>query len=262
MTAIAAVLVCCLLLVPAKAGTSTGRRPVPRPPVALTASPAHVALRGSGRATVRVTDVGASAVVIDVTRAGFALDLRGRPEIVVRASSRAAANWLTLRPRRLALRPGQQGSLTVSSTLPPRAEPGDHDGLILLTSRPVRATGVSVRMRIGVVVVVRAPGTIVRRVEPRSLRLRRATRRMRLLELLLVNRGNVTELLGRRQVEVSLMSGGRIRATLRPEPRELRPHTRGVVQLAYRGSLRGGLIARVRVTAGREAVQRVFRVKL
>jgi hypothetical protein len=262
MTAIVAILVCCVLLVPAKAGTSNARRPAPRPPVALTASPAHVALRGSGRTTVRIANVGASAVVIDVTRAGFALDLHGRPEIVSRASSRAAAGWLTLRPRRLALRPGQSGSLTVISRLPAHVEPGDHDALVLMTTRPVRATGLSVRMRIGVVVVVRAPGTIVRRVDPRSLRLRRATRTVRLLELLLVNRGNITELLGRNQVDVSLGRRGTARATLRPEARELRPHTSGVVQLLYRGSLRGWVTARVRIAVGRETVRRTFRVHL
>jgi len=262
MTAFAAVLVCCLLLVPTKVGASAGRRPAPRPPVALTASPAHVSLRGSGRTTVRIANVGTSAVVVDVTRAGFALDLRGRPEIVPRAPSRAAVRWLTLRPRRLALRPGQSGSLTIRSKLPARAEPGDHDALVLMTTRPVRAKGLSVRMRIGVVVVVRAPGAIMRRLEPRSLRLRRSSRSGSVLELLLVNRGNVTELVERSQVDVSLVRQGTVIASLRPEPRELRPRTRGVVQLAYRGSVRGWVTARVRIVVGREALRRSFRIRL
>ena len=261
MTAVAAALLCFVLLVPAEAGTSAAR-PARRPPVALTASPAHVTLRGSARTTVRLANVGASAVVVDVTRAGFALDLRGRPEVVARANSRAASGWLTLRPRRLALRPGQSGVLTVASRLPLRAEPGDHDALVLMTTRPFRATGVAVRMRIGVVVVVRAPGKIVRRVEPRALRIRRATAIRRVLELLLANRGNVTETLGKGQVVVSLTQRGKPVATLVPAPRELRPRTSGVLPLVYRGSARGQAAAHVRVVVGGRAALRTFRIRL
>ena len=64
-----------LALASASAGASGAR-----PPVALTASPAHLELAGTGRATVRVTNSGTNPVVLDVRRAGFALDLRGRPE--------------------------------------------------------------------------------------------------------------------------------------------------------------------------------------
>ena len=93
-----------LMLVPASAGASTAR-----PPVALTASPAHVALAGSGRTTVRVRNAGTSQVVVDVTRAGFALDLRGRPRIVGRdAVARSAADWLSFRPRSVVLEAGRE----------------------------------------------------------------------------------------------------------------------------------------------------------
>ncbi len=66
-----------LALASASAGASGAR-----PPVALTASPAHLELAGTGRATVRVTNSGTNPVVLDVRRAGFGLDLRGRPKIV------------------------------------------------------------------------------------------------------------------------------------------------------------------------------------
>ena len=155
-----------LALASASAGASGAR-----PPVALTASPAHLELAGTGRATVRVTNSGTNPVVLDVRRAGFALDLRGRPKIVGQHDvRRTAAAWLGFRPRTLSLRPGATGSVTIASTVPARAEPGDHDALVLFTTRRRVTDGLAVRVRMGVVVVVRAPGAVVHRIELRALR--------------------------------------------------------------------------------------------
>src|SRR5581483_7218892 len=167
----------CLALVPAAAGASAP----PPPPIALTAAPAHVLIEGSGEAAVRVANYGATPLVVDVARAGFALDVRGRPRVVTRGDRRTAVGWIAVRPRSLALRPGEARPLTVAAALPPRAEPGDHDALLLLTTRPRRRGGVAVRMRVGIVVVVRAPGRIVHRLELRALRLVRVAARARIL---------------------------------------------------------------------------------
>ncbi len=247
------------MLVPASAGTSGAR-----PPVALTASPAHVALVGTARATVRVTNSGASRAVVDVSRAGFALDVRGRPKIVRRGGDpRSAAHWLILRPRSLELKPGGSASLTIASKLPSRAEPGDHDALVLLTTRPRANDGVAVRMRMGIVVVVRAPGTVVRRLELRGLNVVRKGR-LRVLELVVANRGNVTESFARGRATVSLHRGGRRIARLAAGARELRPQTSGILQFRYRGAQRGWVTARVDVspeTSGR-VLLRTFRIRL
>jgi hypothetical protein len=245
------------VLSPAAAGESTGR-----PRLALTATPARVALPGPGRASLRVVNPGLSPVVVDVARAGFSLDLRGRPKVAPRWGPRAAASWITVRPRRFVLRPGAGRSLTVSARLPARVEPGDHDALVLLTTRPQRGAGVAVRMRIGVVVVVRAPGRVVRRLALGRLRVRRE-HGARTLELAIVNRGNVTETLGRGRLRVSLRRGA-THVTLRAAGRDLRPRTRGVVELPYRGPLRGWITARVELPgeSGRRAVRRTFRVAL
>jgi hypothetical protein len=245
-----------LVLVPASAGAST-----PRPPVALTATPAHVSIAGSGRATVRVANPGSSPLVVEVGRAGFSLDLRGRPRIVPRDGARTAASWLSVQPGRFVLAAGASRMLAVSSRLPPRIEPGDHDALVLLTTRPRRGAGVAVRVRIGVVVVVRAPGRIVHRLVLGGLRVRR-THGARILELGMTNRGNVTETLARDRVRVSLRGRAR-RETVRAETRDLRPRTSGVVQLRYRGSLRGWTTAQVEIAPiGGQVVRRSFRVKL
>ena len=246
-----------VVLVPASAGAGTTR-----PPLALTATPAHVALAGSGQATVRVTNAGLSPVVVDVARAGFSLDLRGRPKVVPRGGPRASVPWLTVRPGRFVLRPGAGRSLTVASRLPGRVEPGDHDAVVLLTTRPQRGAAVAVRVRIGIVVVVRAPGRIVRRVTLGALRVRRG-KRARILELGVVNHGNVTETLDRGWLRVSLRRGT-AQAMLPADPRELRPRTRGVVQLLYRGRLRGWVAARVRMAGqpGLPVVWRTVRIRL
>ena len=246
-----------LALASASAGASGAR-----PPVALTASPAHVELAGSGRATVRVTNSGANRVLLDVRRAGFALDLRGEPRIVGQnAVRRSAVAWLGFRPRTLTLGPGASGSVTIASKVPIRAEPGDHDALVLFTTRRRVSDGLAVRVRMGVVVVVRAPGKVVRLLALRGLRAVR-TSRGRALELVLVNRGNVTESLGRGRAVVSVERDGRRLARLTAATRSLRPGTRGVLQFPIRRRLDGIVLARVDLVAESGRIQRVYRLRL
>ena len=209
------------------------------PRIALIASPAHVSLTGSGKAPLAVTNSGASPLVVDVARAGFALDLRGRPRVTGRR-----ATWLAVSPRQLTLAPGAKATLTVASRVPAGAEPGDHSELVLLTTRPPTARGLPVRVRLGVVVDVRAPGKVVRRVDVLRIRARRAGW-TRVLGLLLANRGNVTETVGGSCALLWLHRRGRILVRLRAPERRILPHTSGLVELTYRGRARGRLAARV-----------------
>jgi hypothetical protein len=113
-----------------------------------------------------------------------------------------------------------------------------------------------------VLVIVRAPGRIVRGLELGTLVVRRAGA-ARTLELLVVNRGNVTEALPRGLEALTLLRGGRVQATLRAQTRQLRPRTRGIVQFPYRGRLRGWLTAQATVSAERGAVtRRSYRIRL
>lgn len=231
------------------------------PPVALTAAPSRVSLTGSGATAIRVTNSGHRPVVVGARLAGFALDLRGRPRIVRSDGPRAADRWLDVRPRRLQLRPGASASVVLSARVPRRAEPGDHDALVLFTTQPHAAAGLAVRMRLGVVVVVRAPGRIIRRLALLGLRTR-PSGRGRVLELVAANRGNVTETLGRGRIRLSLRQGGTVRATLRPRPRDLRPGTRGVVEFPVPRHLKGWMEAQVRVSSDGYAAARSFRVRV
>ena len=83
-----------------------------------------------------------------------------------------------------------------------------------------------------------------------------------MLELWVANRGNVTETLGRGRVvlAVGVASMGR---RLVPPPRDLRPRTTGVLQVAYRGRLRGRVTVRAEVVDGAGRVsRRTYRVRL
>jgi hypothetical protein len=209
-----------------------------------------------------VTNTGSTPVVVDVARAGFSLDPRGRPRIAARGGRRAATAWLNVRPRRFSVGAGASAWLTVASRLPAVVEPGDHDALVLLTSRPLRRGAVAVRMRIGVVVVVRAPGRVVRRLTLGRLGVRRSGGN-RVLELTVVNRGNLTERLGRGSVRLTLRRGP-AHARLVAEARDLRPRTGGIVQFRYRGRWRGWVDAEaeIAVEAGAPVVRRSVRVRL
>jgi hypothetical protein len=246
-----------IVLVPASAGASTNR-----PPVGLSATPSRVSLEGTSTANVRVTNPGSLPVAVEVGQAGFSLDLRGQPQVVPRGRARAATGWLTARPTRFVLGARGTQTLAVSARLPAHVEPGDHDALVLLTTRFKREGGVTVRMRLGIVVVVRAPGRVVRRLVLGRLDVRR-TRAARVLELRVANRGNVTETLGKARVRVLLQRRSAV-TRLDAGPRDLRPRTSGIVQLRYGGRLRGWVTARAEVARepGMPVLRRTFRIRL
>jgi len=247
-----------LALVPASAGTSAPIRPL-----ALTAAPARLVLVGSGADTVRIRNPGTKRIAIDVALAGFALDLRGRPHIAGRGSARSAARWLRVRPRHVNLAPHATAHLRVSASVPRRAEPGDHDALVVLSSRPLAGARVLARLRLGVVVVVRAPGTVVRRLELGRARVARRGRE-RTLEVAVVNAGNVTERLLRVRAVVSSLPTRRHLATVAAVAAEVRPHTRGLLEFRLRIRAHRSVTARVVLPAelGRPAVRRTYRLRL
>jgi hypothetical protein len=112
-----------------------------------------------------------------------------------------------------------------------------------------------------VIVVLRVRGRIVRRLDARALAVRRRGA-LRLLELRLVNRGNVMERLGGDGLRLSLLHGGRRFATLRPARSELLPHSAGIAEFAYRGPLRGAVLARIELRPPLRGRRRSFRIRL
>ncbi|HUJ56783.1 MAG TPA: hypothetical protein VLW49_12425 [Gaiellaceae bacterium] len=224
--------------------------------IALSASPLRLTLQGAASAAIILRNPGRRALLVDVSRAGFARSLRGLPR--VRPAS-GAAEWLRLGPRRLRLAPGAAATLRVVAAPPKRAAPGDHPALVLLTTVPVGARHVRIRLRLGVVVNLHVAGRIVRRLDLRALVVRRRGR-VRWLEVRLANRGNVTERLGGRRLRLVLRRRGRTFAILRPRRRELLPHSVGIVEFPYAGRVRGAVVARVEL--GPPGRSRSFRVRL
>jgi hypothetical protein len=165
-----------------------------------------------------------------------------------------------VRPKRIRIAPGAKGILHVHATPSRAAAPGDHPALVLLTTRPLGVHHVRVRMRIGVIVVLRVRGAIERRLDARALTVRRRGS-LRVLELRLVNRGNVTEHLGGNGLRLSLLRGGRMFATLRPGHRELLPHSTGIAAFVYRGRTRGAVLARVELASPVRGPRRSFHVR-
>ena len=199
--------------------------PAPPPsPVALSASPPRIALAARESRVLWVTNPGRAPAVVAVVPAGYALALRGRPQV----EPQRRPTWLRLTPRRLTLAPRSSGAVTVSTRAERGLGPGDHAALVVLRMQR-RAGEIGVRMQIGIVVVLRVPGVVTHRLLVQRLKVRRGV-----LELTVENGGNVSERLTQRRVRITLLRGGRVLARPRALARELLPHTRGVVTIPYR----------------------------
>ena len=203
-------------------------------------SPLRLELKGASTASITVRNPGARALVVTVTRAGFARTLHGKPRI---KAARGAAGWLRRGRAGCGSLRTRPRSIRLTAKPPARARPGDHPALVLLATRPPADKKVHVLLRVGVVVLVRVAGTIVHRLEPQALSVRRdgAARRF---SLRLANRGNVAERIGGARLELVLSRHGKRLATLRARPLDLLPHSAGIARFVYRGAVRG----RVRAT--------------
>jgi hypothetical protein len=228
----------------------------PRPVVAISATPARLSLAADRETVVTLRNFGSSRVALDAGAGGLAVDVRGRPRLVPRAS-RSAASWLVVAPRRLSLAAGASAAVRIRAQVPARAAPGDHTGVVVFGTRAAQQGRIGVRMRVGVRVTVRVPGTIVRRLVVRGLRPRARRGRHRVLDLALENRGNVSEPLARGAVRVVLVRRGRAVERLPCSRRELLPRSHAVFSVTSR--VRGAVLARVEVR-GRPA--RTFRLRL
>lgn len=185
-------------------------------------APERLLLAAGGTGAVTVRAGGAAGARVAVAVGGYALDLRGRA--VLRGTP---PGWLRARPQALVLPRGGTASVQLAASPLPRASPGDHALAVLFSfADPLRRGGL-VRVRVGVVVVVRVPGAVRHRLA--IVRLGRD--RGRLL-LVVANRGNVEEVLGRGRVVLRLSRRGRVVATFRAPRRRLLAH--GAALFAWR----------------------------
>ena len=202
------------------------------PPVAIAVSPARVALAAGETRELHVANRGSSTAVVAVATAGYALGLHGRVRLL------AGGAAVVVRPQRLVVAPRRSATLTVTGAA---RSPGDHPGVVLLTTeRP--ASDIAVRVRVGVVVLVRGSGPVVHRVVVERVRAHAGR-----LDLWLRNSGNVAEAL-RIRVGVG-------KRWLR-DSRQLLPHARGVSELRVHAH---GLV-QVEIAYGARVLRRVFRL--
>jgi hypothetical protein len=221
-----------------------------RPRVALSVSPARIALAAPGARTIKLRNSGAERVVVDVTRRPLGL----QP---------ATATSLRIAPARVVLRSGESAILTLRANLPRHAEPGEHQVLVLLTTRPLRGGRVNVQVRLGVRIRMVVPGRIVRNAALGGLRLRRS-HNARFMFVSVTNRGNVTVPLRGRVTALLLRRTQRLAQLIPRGRRALLPGARAVLALRYGGRVRGLLtvVVRIRLGPGVRVVERRYRVRL
>jgi hypothetical protein len=212
--------------------------------LALSVSPARLAVVAPAARTVELQNTGSARVVVDVARR--ALDGRTSPTV------------LSIRPAHLVL-PGRATRIVTVGVPARGAGPGDHQLILLFSARPRARPGLAVRLRLGVRVRIRVPGRLVRHVDIRAVR-----RRRRAVFVSLANRGNVTEDIAGR-LSVTLLQNGRVLSRLRLRgPAELLPQTRRVVSLPYAAGAHGPAtaIVELRLAAPRHVIRRRFRLRL
>ncbi|HJZ62527.1 MAG TPA: hypothetical protein VKD47_10265 [Miltoncostaeaceae bacterium] len=214
------------------------------PPVAVSVSPPVLFLQGATTTTLAVTNPSSQPTTILVRTGNYNVAADGGVRIDPKLPpARSAKAWLRVSPRSLTLGPGQRGTVTVVAAPPRVAAPGDHHALVLLAGTGGRAA-VAIRAQVGVNVIVRVSGPLVRSLRVTAPRVRRVKRR-RVIAVPIANRGNVVERLLRKQVTVELRRGRKLAArvaaastivlpgtavTLRvPVPRRLKGRYRAVV---------------------------------
>jgi hypothetical protein len=235
--------------------------PVPVPPVSLAAAPARLVLPASSRGVIRVANTGGAPLVVQVSRAGLSLGREGHPAVGPRAAPPA---WLFVSRTHFRIEPHAAVALALRAGALRAARPGDHATLLLLSAARPGRRSVGVAVRVGVVVVLRARGAVVRRLALGRVGVSRRSGG-RVLRVGIANRGDLDEWIGGRRVRLTLWQAGRVVARPATVPRRLLARSDGVVVARVRGNVRGrcrleAVLARPR--PGKVAVRRVYAVGL
>jgi hypothetical protein len=223
-------------------------------PIALSATPTVVTMLGATTSQIQVVNPSRRSITVGVSRGNYAISATGRVRIDPKLPpNRTAKAWLSIEPKTLHLGPNGSAYVTVVSHPPAHAEAGDHHALVLLTARSANSGQVAIRTRIGIGVLVRMPGAIVRKLAVSRLHVTRRGK-LRMLSLRVANLGNVNERLPRGKLTLELVRGGK-RAALRARPVDLLAKTTQRVTVAYRGRLRGivRVVVKLRPTPATEA---------
>jgi hypothetical protein len=216
-------------------------------PTTLSVAPSRIILDGAARTVVSVTNSGRAKTTISSALGNYLIGADGEVTVDPKLPpGRSAKRWLKAVPSRVVLAPGQTARLTLSSRPSRSAQPGDHHAVLLLSTVAAKARGVAVRTRVGVTVLVRVRGPIVRRLRPLGLSVARRGR-VRLVRLKVANAGNVNERFAASRAVLELRRHGKVVARLQATTRSLLPGTAGYLTFRYRGLAAGTATALVRV---------------
>src|SRR5262249_29877068 len=152
--------------------------------------------------------------------------------------------WLAVSPKHFTVKANGTFELKVRSHPGRNAGPGDHNALVLFTTKPSATGKVLVRSRIGVGGLVRVKGKLKRRLAITGVSTLRSKHKLRLV---IANRGNINERLLRHRVSVTLKHGTKTVQKLWGPPRQILPHSRTVYALSYGSGLKGKITAFVTV---------------
>jgi P pilus assembly chaperone PapD len=202
---------------------------------------------GKAQGMFEVTNPTNRQLVVGVSTADFLLRANGTAVVSPKVpSARSARKWLKVSPATLRLAPGATASLRVTSNAPKKASPGDHHALVQFTTAPTGSGTVRTRTQIGLPVLVRTEGPLLRKLAIASLRVAQA-KSGRTLRLVVRNEGNINERLARRAVSVKLTRNGKSIGRLAAPARTILPGERTVYSLPLAKSLAGAATGLVRV---------------
>lgn len=221
--------------------------PATVPPVALAAAPARLVLPASTRSVIRIANTGGVPLDVQVSRAGLSLGREGRPAVAPRA---APPRWLFVSRTRFRIRAHTAVAIAVRAGALRAARPGDHATLLLFSAARPGRHAVGVALRVGVVVVLRARGVVMRRLGLGALQVERH-RAVHVLRIGVANRGDLDEWIDRPRVRLTLRCADYVVARPVITPRRLLARSRGVLLAVVRGNRRGRCVLDVRLLRAR-----------
>jgi hypothetical protein len=131
-------------------------------------SPARVIVPVDQRAADQVftvTDSGRLPLRVDVIATEFTQEVNGDIRFQGPQPAFSAASWVRVSPVSFGLEPGHARRVKAHLSIPPKAEPGDHQ-LALLFRVPARSSehNIAISGAVGTEVLVRVPGPVTRKI--------------------------------------------------------------------------------------------------
>lgn len=230
-------------------GTGAEKSPPASGDIAMSVQPSEtIVVSGGESKTITLTNTGAVPTKYFMAIGNFDIDPEGSVRINPPLTpSRSAADWLKIDPPEVSLGVGKSAKIRVRATPSRSASAGDHGAIALFVTDVANQGQARFRGRIGVPMIVRVRGPLVRKVAIGRISVSRSGK-SRVVRVRVINNGNVSERFTRQRISIQLLRGGRTVARLTARTRLFLPGTRGDILGRYNGRLRGRVVVRVTLT--------------